>query len=90
VRAVRRWFIQKHDRLGRVHKLWIWHVLANRSRHVCRGVPRVPGQLRCVVQWLQRIQHVHLQLRLYQQRKFHRSVLEHGMCEIRRSYSIDT
>jgi hypothetical protein len=46
LRALRRWFIQKRDRLGCVHKLWIWNILLNTSRHVCRGVPRVSRQLK--------------------------------------------
>ena len=37
--------IQKRERLGRLHALRSRHVLANRSRHVCRGVPRVPREL---------------------------------------------
>jgi hypothetical protein len=45
VRAVRRWFIQKRDRLGRVHKLWSRNVLDISGRDNCRGVPRVPREL---------------------------------------------
>ncbi len=41
---LRRRDLQNRDGLGRVHKLRGRHVLANRSRHVCRGVHRVPGQ----------------------------------------------
>ncbi len=41
VRAVRRWDLQERDRFRRLHKLWIWNILLNTSRHVCRDVPRV-------------------------------------------------